>query len=1028
MKDSNIIEIQLKEKFKRGKESPIRTLLQLTGNIQSKKNFKSSYMNNTNDNKITKVSSAGNINQNNYHSKAQKNKRLIEPNNENIDYNYNSNLLLKRMNNNNFLYYKEKYQIFDSKNRNVNNKNNYKYVKKKNEPIFNKIKNFKPKKIKNEKVNDINKKYNGKKRIANNGQNYDSYCLNKNVVTNDVKNNVRMKKLLIKNHNETFFNSRIEISSKKNERRKSNYNQKGKNNINNKINTKNNKEVENQKTNRNSSCINFYNKYLKNNYIKKPNKEKYINITNNITNTNKNVVNNNNVYKKMFQPFSTVNNEESYSFRNNLITGNDIANQNESHIFNTNNQSVNTLKNIILNKDNFIYSPKKGLFHVYSQENYKNYSQNNNNLGNNSSVNIIYKNNSVKDLSNYTYYKKFNLSHQRNNSAYIKKKVVSDFSDYIPINNLNNYDSLIYNQKIKNVKTVRDIEEYAKKDKFYKKPDVYSEIKITLRKKNNKKNKHNSLIIEKNNNNLIVNDDNKDYLIENDYPNQESKLYYKFNRNKEKLNNGENNKNICCSYISNIRSANQSNLSNITLSDSNLNTCFNNFDLVSNKSLKTNNLQEKIISIDDLYYLLLLEEKIKEVIISLLSDDNNSFSSYCFELINYFFNFSLNKSIQNIIIDVMDQNNINILINNVIFSIIVFYDISFDINIIKSVEILINEILKLIYSNLILIIKHTNTILKQLEKDEKNNVSDLYDIINQMLNKYINNKELYINENQSQLMNKGLPLTIEEMINYNMNFIIRNIHIVVNNMKYTQNYNQILNILDKINNFQLEDINSFFRNSILRINIFNSSLLSSLILKNNNINQQKRIIYPYLNNINQKIYSLVISLDETLIHFKSNNISNNKGVMQLRPGLFQFFQKVKSSYEIIIFSSGNKKYSDAMLDAIDEKRNMFDYRLYQEHCVIIDNDFVKDLSKIGRNIDKIIIVDNIAQNYRLQKENGINIKSFYGDDPNDRVLYQLGKILIAIAQNGGDIRKGIKKYWNELIYKVCSNIFNNYCK
>jgi CTD small phosphatase-like protein 2 len=271
-------------------------------------------------------------------------------------------------------------------------------------------------------------------------------------------------------------------------------------------------------------------------------------------------------------------------------------------------------------------------------------------------------------------------------------------------------------------------------------------------------------------------------------------------------------------------------------------------------------------------------------------------------------------------------------------------------------------------------------------------------------------------------MNKGLPLTSEEMINNNMNFIIRNIHIIINNMKYSQKYNQILNILDKINKIPLEDIKSFFRNSILRINIFNSSLLSSLILKNNNINQQKRIIYPYLNNINQKIYSLVISLDETLIHFKSNNISNNKGVMQLRPGLFQFFQKVKSSYEIIIFSSGNKKYSDAMLDAIDEKRNMFDYRLYQEHCMIIDNDFVKDLSKIGRNIDKIIIVDNIAQNYRLQKENGINIKAFWGEDVNDNALEELGKILINIAKDGGDVRIGLEKYRDEIVKKVTSNI------
>lgn len=205
MKDSKIVEIQLNEKLKSGKESPIRTLLQLTGNIQSKKNFKSSFMNSDNYNKIIKVSSAGNISQNNYHSNAQKNKRLIESNNENIDYNYNSNLLIKRMNKNNFLYYKGNNQILNNKNKAVNNKNNYKYVKKKNEPIFNKIKKFKSKKTKNEQVNDINKKNNGKNRIVNNEQNYDSYHLNKNVVTNpDTKKNCRMKKLF-KNHNDTFL-------------------------------------------------------------------------------------------------------------------------------------------------------------------------------------------------------------------------------------------------------------------------------------------------------------------------------------------------------------------------------------------------------------------------------------------------------------------------------------------------------------------------------------------------------------------------------------------------------------------------------------------------------------------------------------------------------------------------------------------------------------------------------------------------------------------------------------------------------
>ena len=176
----------------------------------------------------------------------------------------------------------------------------------------------------------------------------------------------------------------------------------------------------------------------------------------------------------------------------------------------------------------------------------------------------------------------------------------------------------------------------------------------------------------------------------------------------------------------------------------------------------------------------------------------------------------------------------------------------------------------------------------------------------------------------------------------------------------------------------------------------------------------------------KKEFSLVISLDETLIHFKSGSIKNNKGVIQLRPGLMEFFEAIKPYYEIIIFSNGNKKYTDLIVNSIDEKKIYIDYRLYREHCIIICNDFVKDISRIGRPINKIVIIDNIPQNYRLHKENGINIKSFYGDKSNDKILFSLNKILINISKLGGDVRDGIKKYWNEIISKISSNICNNY--
>jgi len=46
------------------------------------------------------------------------------------------------------------------------------------------------------------------------------------------------------------------------------------------------------------------------------------------------------------------------------------------------------------------------------------------------------------------------------------------------------------------------------------------------------------------------------------------------------------------------------------------------------------------------------------------------------------------------------------------------------------------------------------------------------------------------------------------------------------------------------------------------------------------------------------------------------------------------------------------------------------------------------LEKLGRDLENMIIIDNVAENYKLQKENGINIKNFEGDE-DDTELYDL---------------------------------------
>ena len=81
---------------------------------------------------------------------------------------------------------------------------------------------------------------------------------------------------------------------------------------------------------------------------------------------------------------------------------------------------------------------------------------------------------------------------------------------------------------------------------------------------------------------------------------------------------------------------------------------------------------------------------------------------------------------------------------------------------------------------------------------------------------------------------------------------------------------------------------------------------------------------------------------------------------------------------------------------------------------------MKDLTRVGRPLDSTIIVDNMPQNFRLQKENGIIIKAFWGEDHSDRALFELIPILVNIAKEGGDIRIGLAKYKKDIIKKVTS--------
>lgn len=184
-------------------------------------------------------------------------------------------------------------------------------------------------------------------------------------------------------------------------------------------------------------------------------------------------------------------------------------------------------------------------------------------------------------------------------------------------------------------------------------------------------------------------------------------------------------------------------------------------------------------------------------------------------------------------------------------------------------------------------------------------------------------------------------------------------------------------------------------------------------------------------------YTLVLDLDETLIYFqKDNNFidytydnynSNKKNTLIFRPGLLDFLRKMKPLYELVLFSFGTKEYVNHILDIIEKKEKFFEYVLYRQHATFEKGDYVKNLALLGRDLKKIIIVDNIPHVFKLQKSNGICIKSFYGDVISERnTLKILGKILETIRfdadENEGDIRKSLIKQRNLIFTHITTNL------
>ncbi|XP_074926443.1 LOW QUALITY PROTEIN: carboxy-terminal domain RNA polymerase II polypeptide A small phosphatase 1 [Chelonoidis abingdonii] len=143
---------------------------------------------------------------------------------------------------------------------------------------------------------------------------------------------------------------------------------------------------------------------------------------------------------------------------------------------------------------------------------------------------------------------------------------------------------------------------------------------------------------------------------------------------------------------------------------------------------------------------------------------------------------------------------------------------------------------------------------------------------------------------------------------------------------------------------------------------------------------------------------VVIDLDETLVHSSFKPVNNADfiipveidGIMHQvyvlkRPYVDEFLRRMGELFECVLFTASLAKYADPVADLLD-KWGAFRARLFRESCVFHRGNYVKDLSRLGRDLSRIIIVDNSPASYIFHPDNAVPVASWFDNMADTELL------------------------------------------
>ncbi|KRY72031.1 Mitochondrial import inner membrane translocase subunit TIM50-C [Trichinella pseudospiralis] len=158
----------------------------------------------------------------------------------------------------------------------------------------------------------------------------------------------------------------------------------------------------------------------------------------------------------------------------------------------------------------------------------------------------------------------------------------------------------------------------------------------------------------------------------------------------------------------------------------------------------------------------------------------------------------------------------------------------------------------------------------------------------------------------------------------------------------------------------------------------------------------------------QPPFTLVIELTGVLVHPDWTYQTGWR--FKKRPAVEHFIKQVGfPNFEVVIFTSEPGISAFPIIDSLDPQ-GLIMYRLFRDATKYVNGHHVKDLSRLNRDLSRVILIDWDPKSFQLQPENVLRLPKWEGSD-SDLGLVELASFLKTLVASGiKDVRPVLQYY------------------